>query len=110
MVNKYFFFIDYKLEMYKSKNSKVKITKRNQKSKSRKMTKRNQKSKSRKMTKRSKRSKSRKMKGGNNNCEYLKVEGMNLPDLKIDQQMALLNSNCKPSTEQTFGDHPHISK
>jgi hypothetical protein len=90
--------------MYKSKNSKVKITKRNQKSKSRKMTKR---SKSRKMTKRSK---SRKMKGGNNNCEYLKVEGMNLPDLKIDQQMALLNSNCKPSTEQTFGDHPHISK
>ncbi len=83
------------------------MTKRNQKSKNRKMTKRSKRSKSRKITKRSK---SRKMKGGNNNCEYLKVEGMDLPDLKIEQQMALLNSNCKPSTEQPFGDHPHISK
>ncbi len=86
-------------------------SKRTKKSKSRRMTKRNQKSKNRKISKKTQKSKSRKMKGGNNDCTYLKVEGMNLPDLKIEQQMALLNSNCK-STEPTLpsGAHPHISK
>ena len=51
------------------------------------------------------------MKGGND-CNYLKVEGIDLPDLKINDQMALLNNDCKASTQPTLsaGNHPHISK
>jgi len=78
------------------------------KSKSSKLTKKSNKMKKTKRGKKSKRSK--KMKGGSE-CEYMKVEGVNLPDLKIDEQMALLNNDCK-STQPTlpFGNHPHISK
>ncbi len=88
------------------------ISKKNQtkklKLKNRKLTKRSKKMKKTKRGKKSKRSK--KMKGGSE-CEYMKVEGVNLPDLKIDEQMALLNNDCKP-TQPTlpFGNHPHISK
>ncbi len=60
------------------------------------------------------RSHKRSMRGGNNEiagCDYMKVEGMNLPGLVIENKMALIDPGCK-STQPTLsaGEHPNMSK
>jgi hypothetical protein len=69
------------------------------KSKSKKQTKKLIKGRSRKSqrkhSRKSQRKHSRKQNGGE--CEYLKVQGFNLPDLKIPEQYGLLNESCQPS-------------
>jgi hypothetical protein len=74
----------------------------------RKMTKRN----SRKMTKRNSRKSKKRQNGGE--CEYLKVQGFDLPDLKIPEQYGLLNESCQPSTggvssEGVLHGHPNMT-
>ena len=56
----------------------------------------------------------KRMRGGNAGiagCDYIKVEGMNLPGLVIENKMALIDSGCK-STQPTpvAGEHPNLSK
>jgi sortase (surface protein transpeptidase) len=70
----------------------------------------------RKMTKRQSRksSKSRKSKKRQNGgeCEYLKVQGVDLPDLKIPEQYALLNESCEPSggaNNAVLHGHPNMT-
>jgi hypothetical protein len=72
--------------------------------------------KQRKMTKRQSRKsrKSRKSKKRQNGgeCEYLKVQGIDLPDLKIPEQYALLNESCQPSGGANNGvlhGHPNMT-
>ena len=90
-------------------NKKTKMPKTSRKHKKSKMVKKTKSIMHKKS--RSKRNRSNKMKGGNNECDYLKVEGINLPGLKIDDQMALLNNSCKSSPSPTLsaGSHPHMS-
>ena len=54
--------------------------------------------------------KSRKQKGGSE-CEYLKVEGINLPGLVIPEQYAFIDSNCQGSSNAvpSATSHPNIS-
>lgn len=78
------------------------------KSKSKKQTKKLIKGRSRK----SQRKHSRKQNGGE--CEYLKVQGFNLPDLKIPEQYGLLNESCQPSAplgsnNAVLHGHPNMS-
>jgi hypothetical protein len=93
---------------FKSKHNKHK---RSVSRKSRKLNKKtNSRTRSQKRSKRSKRS----MRGGNvenAGCDYIKVEGMNLPGLVIENKMALIESGCK-STQPTLsaGEHPNMSK
>jgi hypothetical protein len=47
--------------------------------------------------------------GGVPGCDYLKVEGMNLPGLKIEDQYAPLNSDCTPKPTTQIPDHPNMS-
>ncbi len=67
------------------------------------------KSKSKTHKKNKKNSSSRKQKGGSD-CEYLKVEAMNFTDLKIPEQYALLDTNCKTSGAVPGATtHPNLS-
>ena len=74
----------------------------------RKMTKRN----SRKSSKSRKSKKSKRRQNGGE-CEYLKVQGFDLPDLKIPEQYALLNESCQPSTvganDGVLHGHPNMT-
>ena len=107
--------IKYKLIRMPAK-SKHNKHKRSVSRKSRKLNKKlnrklNKKTKSR--TRSQKRSK-RSMKGGNgenSGCDYIKVEGMNLPGLVIENKMALIDADCK-STQPPLsaGEHPNMSK
>ncbi len=74
------------------------------KSKSKKQTKKLIKGRSRK----SQRKHSRKQNGGE--CEYLKVQGMTLPDLKIPDQYALLSEDCQTTSNQAMVNHPNINQ
>ncbi len=47
--------------------------------------------------------------GGIPGCDYLKVEGINLPGLKIEDQFAAVNSDCSPKPTTQIPDHPNIS-
>ncbi len=47
--------------------------------------------------------------GGIPGCDYLKVEGINLPGLKIEDQFAAVNSDCSPKPTSQIPDHPNIS-
>jgi len=47
--------------------------------------------------------------GGIPGCDYLKVEGINLPGLKIEDQYAAVNSDCSPKPTTQIPDHPNIS-
>lgn len=47
--------------------------------------------------------------GGIPGCDYLKVEGINLPGLKIEDQYAAINSDCTPKPTSQIPDHPNIS-
>ncbi len=67
--------------------------------------------KSKRNSKKSKKSKKR-QNGGE--CEYLKVQGFDLPDLKIPEQYGLLNESCQPSTGGVssvgvLDGHPNMS-
>ncbi len=67
------------------------------------------KSNSKRLTRRRKQ-KTKSQHGGE--CEYLKVHGMTLPDLKIPDQFALISENCQPGTglgEPVLDGHPNIS-
>ncbi len=86
------------------------------KSKSKKQTKKLIKGRSRKSqrkhSRKSQRKHSRKQNGGE--CEYLKVQGFNLPDLKIPEQYGLLNESCQPSAplgsnNAVLHGHPNMS-
>ena len=91
--------------MPKSLMNKKGVSRKTLKLKSKKKTKYNSRSKS----KTHKKNSSRKQKGGTN-CEYLKVEAMNFPDLKIPEQYALLDTNCKPSVDvPNSTSHPNLS-
>jgi hypothetical protein len=85
------------------KKTKQQKTQRTQ----RKMTKRQ----SRKSRKSSKSRKSKKRQNGGE-CEYLKVQGVDLPDLKIPEQYALLNESCEPSGDANnavLHGHPNMT-
>ena len=47
--------------------------------------------------------------GGVPGCDYLKVEGLNLPGLKIEDQYAAVNQDCTPKPTGQLPDHPNIS-
>ncbi len=47
--------------------------------------------------------------GGIPGCDYLKVEGINLPGLKIEDQYAPVNSDCTPKATSQIPDHPNMS-
>lgn len=47
--------------------------------------------------------------GGIQGCDYLKVEGINLPGLKIEDQYAAVSSDCVPKPTSQIPDHPNIS-
>ncbi len=52
----------------------------------------------------------KKQRGGE--CDYLKVQGMTLPDLKIPDQYAALSDNCQSNPTPgpgSAGLHPNIS-
>ena len=68
------------------------------------------KSKSKSQQKIKSQKKSRKQKGGSE-CEYLKVEGINLPGLVIPEQYAFIDSNCQGSSNAvpSATSHPNIS-
>ena len=95
----------------KSKSNKYKrLVSRKSRKLNRKLNKKT-KSKSRSQKRRSH---NRSMRGGNNEiagCDYMKVEGMNLPGLVIENKMALIDADCK-STQPTLsaGEHPNMSK
>ena len=94
--------------MPKSLMNKKGVSRKTLKLKSKKKTKYNSRSKS-KTQKKNKKNSSRKQKGGTN-CEYLKVEAMNFPDLKIPEQYALLDTNCKPSVDVPNSTaHPNLT-
>lgn len=50
----------------------------------------------------------RKILGGGDPCEYVKVEGVELPDLTIPDQLAKLNNDCSSVTTPTGSQHPNI--
>ena len=86
----------------KSKRSMSRKNKKNSKKISQRNTKRTRKTQ-KKVTKR--------MRGGNAGCDYIKVEGMNLPGLVIEDKMALLDPGCKPTQPTPIaGAHPNLSK
>jgi hypothetical protein len=76
----------------------------------RKMTKCNSRKSNKRHSSKSKKSK-RRQNGGE--CEYLKVQGFDLPDLKIPEQYALLNESCQPSTvganDGVLHGHPNMT-
>ena len=41
-------------------------------------------------------------------CSYMKVEGMNLPGLKIDNQMAAISNDCKSTMTPAYPLHPNV--
>lgn len=47
--------------------------------------------------------------GGVPGCDYLKVEGINLPGLTIQDQYAPLNNDCTPKPTTQIPDHPNMS-
>ncbi len=88
-----------------SRNKRVSRKVRNSKLKSKAKSIRRSKSKSKSKSG----SRSRKQKGGSD-CEYLKVEGMNLPGLVIPEQFAFIDSNCNPSSQVPSSTlHPNLS-
>jgi hypothetical protein len=87
------------------KKSKRSMSRKNKKN-SKKISQRNTRKTQKKVTKR--------MRGGNApiaGCDYIKVEGMNLPGLVIENKMALIDAGCK-STQPTLsaGEHPNMLK
>ena len=96
----------------KSKHNKHK---RSVSRKSRKLNRKLNKKLNKKTKSKSQKRKSRShMRGGNNEisgCDYMKVEGMNLPGLVIENKMALIDAGCK-STQPTLsaGEHPNMLK
>ncbi len=41
-------------------------------------------------------------------CSYMRVEGMDLPGLKIDNQMALIGDSCKTTPTSSYQTHPNV--
>jgi hypothetical protein len=80
---------------HKTKSKSKKQTKKLIKGRSRKSQRKHSGKSQRKHSRKSQRKHSRKQNGGE--CEYLKVQGFNLPDLKIPEQYGLLNESCQPS-------------
>ena len=77
--------------------------------KSRSKSKSKKQKKTKRLTKRRKHNNQRKRQYGGE-CEYLKVQGLTLPDLKIPDQFALISENCQPATTDNVLDgHPNIS-
>jgi hypothetical protein len=89
----------------KRSSSKGSHKKTKQQRTQRKMTKRN--------SRKSRKSKKSKRRQNGGECEYLKVQGFDLPDLKIPEQYALLNESCQPSTvganDGVLHGHPNMS-
>ncbi len=84
------------------------------KSKSKKQTKKLIKGRSRKSQRKHSRKSKRSRKQNGGECEYLKVQGFNLPDLKIPEQYGLLNESCQPSAplgsnNAVLHGHPNMS-
>lgn len=93
------------------RSSKVSLKKSKQQRTQRKMTKRHTRKSNKRHSSKSRKSKKR-QNGGE--CEYLKVQGFDLPDLKIPEQYALLNESCQPSTggvssEGVLHGHPNMT-
>lgn len=85
-----------------TKSNRVSRTKKNLKSRSLRLSKKNSKRNNKSNNKRNK------QRGGE--CEYLKVQGMTLPDLKIPDQYALLSENCQTTSNQAMVNHPNINQ
>ena len=89
----------------KRSSSKRSHKKTKQQRTQRKMTKRN--------SRKSRKSKKSKRRQNGGECEYLKVQGFDLPDLKIPEQYALLNESCQPSTvganDGVLHGHPNMT-
>jgi hypothetical protein len=90
------------------KNKSLKGKKTSRGKQSRKESKKLNKSRSRKSQRKQSR-KTRKQNGGE--CEYLKVQGIDIPDLKIPEQYGLLNESCQASASNNavLHGHPNMS-
>jgi sortase (surface protein transpeptidase) len=93
------------------KNNRSKQQKQKQKRTQKKMNKSHSRKSHKRQSRKSRKSKKRQTGG---ECEYLKVQGFDLPDLKIPEQYALLNESCQPSTggvssEGVLHGHPNMT-
>ena len=84
------------------------------KSKHYKKSKRSMSKKISRKTRKTQKKVTKRMRGGNAGiagCDYIKVEGMNLPGLVIENKMALIDSGCKSAQPTpSAGEHPNLSK
>jgi hypothetical protein len=65
-------------------------------------------------SRKSKKTRKSKKRQNGGECEYLKVQGFDLPDLKIPEQYGLLNESCQPSTggvssQGVLHGHPNMT-
>jgi len=113
------------LKSKKKSNSSYKLVSKNKSTKGKKMNRMNKKKVSKKkytgrrkyLSNGKKINKTRNVKkmikimGGGDPCEYVKVEGVTLPDLTIPDQLAKLNNDCNSVTTPTGSpmvQHPNI--
>ncbi len=95
----------------KKTSIKKKIVKKSKVSKKRYTGRRKYLSNSKKIKKTRNLKKMKKIMGGGDPCEYVKVEGVKLPDLTIPDQLAKLNNDCNSATSPTgspMSQHPNI--
>jgi hypothetical protein len=95
----------------KSKSKSISLSKKKKLSSNKRHTRKGNKRHSKKVNKIHSRKSTKKQNGGE--CEYLKVHGMNIPDLKIPDQYGLLNESCQPasvtSNEGVLHGHPNMT-
>jgi hypothetical protein len=94
-----------------TKSNRVSRTKKNLKSRSLRLSKKHNKKNNKKNNKKHNNKHNNKLnnqRGGE--CEYIKVQGMTLPDLKIPDQYALLSENCQSTPTQSTVNHPNINQ
>jgi len=103
-----------KMKMSKSRSTKKNIVKKSKVSKKRYTGRRKYLSNGKKINTTRNVKKMRKIKkimGGGDPCEYVKVEGIKLPDLTIPDQLAKVNNDCNSVTTPTGSpmvQHPNI--
>jgi hypothetical protein len=92
------------------KKSKRSMSRKNKKN-SKKLSKRNTKINT-KRTRKTQKKLTKRMKGGFGEvagCDYMKVEGMKLPGLAIEDKIAFVDSSCKTTTPTlAAGNHPNL--
>jgi hypothetical protein len=100
-----------KKKMSKSTSTKKNIVKKSKVSKKRYTGRRKYLSNGKKIKKTRNVKNMKKIMGGGDPCEYVKVEGVTLPELTIPDQLAKLNNDCNSVTTPTgspSAEHPNI--